>query len=83
MVLQLLTDKIENAATVPVEGYVVFTDPRARLTIDDPSLPVVMANDLKDTLRKSKREQPLPLTVVEKLDSVLTEYANAKTTKQR
>lgn len=77
---QLLRDKMENAATIPVEGYVVFTDPRARLSIDDPSLPIVLANDLKDTLRKSKRTQPLPPSVLENLDQVLNEYANAKTT---
>jgi len=80
---QLLADKIENAATIPVEGYVVFTDPRARLSIDDSSLPVVLADDLKETLRKSKRVQPLPSSVLENLDRVLNEYANAKTTKQR
>ena len=78
---QLLANKIENAATIPVEGFVVFTDPRARLTMDDPSLPVVMASDLKDTLRKSKRTQTLPPPVSENLDSVLNEYAHAKTTK--
>ncbi len=82
-VQRLLSDKIENGATIPVEGYVVFTDPRARLTIDDPGLPVVMADDLKDTLRKSKRAQPLSAPVLENVEKILTEYANAKTTKQR
>lgn len=78
---QLLQDKIENATTIPIEGYVVFTDPRARLSIDDPSLPVVTADNLKETLRKHKRVQSLPPAVVEKIDAVLNEYANAKTTK--
>jgi hypothetical protein len=80
---QILADKIENAATIPVEGYVVFTDPRAHLSIDDSSLPVVLAGDLKEALRKGKRAQPLPSSVLENLDQVLNEYANAKTTKQR
>jgi hypothetical protein len=78
---QLLTDKIENAATIPIDGYVVFTDPGARLSLDDPALPVLPASELKETLRKSKRTQVLPNPVLENLERVLNEYANAKTTK--
>jgi hypothetical protein len=78
---QLITQSLENGATIPVDGYVVFTDPRARLALDDPAAPVLSANELKDTLRKNKRTQVLPNPVVENLERVLNEHANAKTTK--
>lgn len=77
---QLLAGKIEETATVPVDGYVVFTHPRAQLTIDDPDLPVVMAGALKDTLRKRKRVEALSPQALEKIEKTFTEYANAKTT---
>jgi hypothetical protein len=78
---KLFASQIENTAPIPIDGYVVFTNPRAQLTIDDPDLPVVMASDLKDTLRKAKRAEPLPALVLEKIEKTCSEYANAKTAK--
>jgi len=75
---QLLASKIEEA--VPVDGYVVFTHPLARVTIDDPNLPVVTASNLKDTLRKQKRTSPLSPTTLNKIETLFDEYAHAKTT---
>jgi hypothetical protein len=78
-VRKFLADKIENAALVPVDGYVVFTDPRAQLAVDDPALPVVKADDLKDTLRKSRRGAVLPPKTQDHLEKILSQAADAKT----
>lgn len=78
---QFLASQSENAAAIPVEGYVVFTSPRVQLSVDDPSLPVVAAGDLKDTLRKNKRGDVLPAPTLENLERTLNEYADAKTAK--
>jgi hypothetical protein len=78
---QLLADKIENAAMIPVDGYVVFTDPRAAVSIDTTDSPVISPDDLKDTLRKSKRGPVLPPAVLDSLEQVLNDQVNAKATK--
>jgi hypothetical protein len=77
----LLADKIETAALVPIDGYVVFTDPLVQLSLDDPNLPVLMADDLKDTLRKSKRSSALSPELLEKVERILNNEADAKAAK--
>lgn len=77
---QFLADKIENPALVPIDGYVVFTDPRVQLSIDEPGLPVVKTDDLKDTLRKNKRGAMLSPKLLEQIEQTLNTEANAKTT---
>jgi hypothetical protein len=76
---QLLAEKIPDMA-IPVDGYVVFSHPRAQLTMDDANLPVVMADDLKDTLRKRKRAEPLPVPILERIEKTFDEYVDAKAT---
>lgn len=76
---RLLAEKIPET-TIPVDGYVVFSHPRAQLTIDDATLPVVTADDLKDTLRKKKRGEPLAVPLLERIEKSFNEYAHAKTT---
>jgi hypothetical protein len=73
---RLLATQVENS--VPVDGYVVFTHPRAQLIIDDPALPVVMVSDLKDTLRKQKRAAILPPPLLNKIETLFDEYIKAK-----
>ncbi len=75
---KLLADKVEGAAMVPVDGYVVFSDPRAELYIDNCSAPIVRVQDLKDTLRKTKRGPVLQQQLLDDLDRALNEQANAK-----
>lgn len=75
-----LTDKIDNAAVVPIDGYVVFSDPRAQLSLEEPTVPVVRVEDLKDTLRKAKRSAVLAPELYENLARVLDEAADGKTT---
>lgn len=80
-VKKMLADTVEGAAMVPVEGYVVFSDPRAELHIDNCSVPVVRVEDLKETLRKSKRGPVLQPKLIEELDRALNEQADAKAAK--
>ncbi len=76
---KLLAKKIPSAEAVPLEGYVVFTDPRAQLSLDDPNLPVVRADNLKETLRKSKRGPALPPQLFADVEKALNDIAEAKT----
>ncbi len=76
---KLLADKVEGAAMAPIDGYVVFSDPRAELFIDNCSVPIVRVEDLKDTLRKAKRGPVLQQKLLDDLDRVLSEGTNGKT----
>lgn len=78
---QFLADKIENAALVPVDGYAVFTHPRAQLAVDDAALPVAQAADLKEILRKSRRGAALSPRLYDNLETILNQAADAKTAK--
>ena len=75
-----LANQIDNAAIIPIDGIVVFTDPRVQLTVEEPSVPTVRAEDLKDLMRKGKRGTPISSELYDKLQSALDEEANAKTT---
>jgi len=77
---KFLADKIDNAPLVPVDGYVVFTDPRVDLSMDDPALPVVKAEDLKETLRKNKRGAVLLVKTQEQLEQALSAGTNGQAT---
>ncbi len=75
---QLLANKLEGAAAMPVDGYVVFTSPRAQLSLEEPSVPVVRVEELKETLRKTKRGAPLPQKTLDDLAKILDAKANPK-----
>lgn len=77
----VLADKLKNPALVPIDGYVVFSDPRVQLTLDDATLPVVKAEDLKDVLRKTKRGPALSAAALEEIEHAFKEIADAKTAK--
>ncbi len=77
---QFLGAKMENAPLVPVDGYVVFTDPKVQLDVHEANVPVVIADNLKETLRKSKRGAPLSPPLAEQVQKILDEIAHEKTT---
>jgi len=58
-VRQFLTARLgeEVAAEVPVEAVVVFTHPRATLTVEDPEVPVAPARELKPAVRRPQGPQ--------------------------
>jgi len=47
-------------AEVPIEGVIVFTNPKAKLEISDPLVPVVHIRELKPFLRKLRGRSPIP-----------------------
>ncbi len=71
----------EKFAQVPVEGYIVFSDPKVELDIHNASVPVVRTDDLKETLRKAKRGSALQPQLLNELEKVLDDQANVQTTK--
>jgi hypothetical protein len=44
-------------ADVPIEGLIVFTNPRVELELIDPAMPVVSSKKLKNFLRQLKKER--------------------------
>jgi hypothetical protein len=44
-------------ADMPIEGLIVFTNPRARLELIDPAVPVVSSKKLKTFLRQLKKKR--------------------------
>ncbi len=76
---KFITDKVEGAGVIPIDGYVVFTDPRAQVTVEDCSTPVVRVDDLKDALRKAKKGPNLAPKLLGQLSQAFDEEANAKT----
>ena len=44
-------------ADVPIEALIVFTNPRARLELTDPAVPVVTSKKLKTHLRQLKKKR--------------------------
>ncbi len=77
-----LATKIDNAERVPIDGYIVFSDPRVQLTIEQPTAPVVGVDDLKDVLRKSKHGAPLAPDLYDNLQKALDQTLDGKTTQQ-
>ena len=53
---RFLDEKLPEA-DVPIEGLIVFTNPRARLELIDPAVPVVSSNKLKTFLRQLKKKR--------------------------
>jgi hypothetical protein len=56
--LRRFLDKKLPEADVPTEGLIVFTNPRARLELMDPAVPVVSGKKLKTFLRQEKKHIP-------------------------
>ncbi|MCL4396556.1 MAG: NERD domain-containing protein [Chloroflexi bacterium] len=73
-----MAEKIEDSALVPVDGYVVFVDERAQLELDEPTVPVARASDLKDVLRKAKRGAPLAPELYEKVSKAMDDTVDGK-----
>ena len=55
--LQHFLDSMLQEADVPIEGLIVFTNPRAKLELIDPAVPVISSNKLKTHLRQLKNKR--------------------------
>ncbi len=75
----LLTPKFASGTVIPIDGYVVFTDPNVHLMIENTSVPVVRADELKETLRKAKRGPAPKPGLLDDIERVLDEAASGKT----
>jgi hypothetical protein len=60
---------------VPVRAVVAFTHPQAELQLDNPPLPAMSADNVKNWLRRSGKLHPLPKETFERLSEVLDEAA--------
>ena len=72
-VKQFLADRLgeQTAAQVPVDGVVVFTHPRAKLTLEDPEVPVLLPRELKPAVRRPQGKAKLPGDVYRRVAQVL------------
>ena len=75
---QTLRDWLQQQAPdleVPVRGVVLFTNPKASVTIDDPPIPALSPKQLKGWLRKAGKLPPLPKETLARLAMLMDEAA--------
>jgi hypothetical protein len=60
---------------VPMQPVVVFVDPKAELSVVEPTVPVVPMRDLKAYLRESVGERPMPRQTLKALTDLFDEQA--------
>lgn len=70
--LRRLLDSRLPEADVPIEGLIVFTNPRARLELIDPAVPVMNSNKLKNYMRQMKKNR-IPAEQREELAEIFEE----------
>jgi nuclease-like protein len=73
-----LSGRLDDSNVIPIGGYVVFSDPHASLAIENAAMPVVRAEQLKETLRKRKRGPALQTKLYDDLERILSESADGK-----
>lgn len=54
---RFLDSRLPEANEIPIEGLIVFTNPRASLELIDPAVPVVSSKKLKAYLRQRKKNR--------------------------
>jgi hypothetical protein len=60
---------------VPIEGVVVFTNPRVNLETENPTVPVLDGKQFKSFLRDLSKERPIPASQWKQLAEILAEEA--------
>lgn len=80
---EFITDGLRENGAVPVEGYIVFTNPRAAVTLSEVETPVIVLNvqpdAIKNALRRDKRAAPLSTRVYDDLVTLFEREAEEKT----
>ncbi len=61
---------------IPIIGAAVFLNPDAQLTVENPSMPVLRADQLKEYIRRQAREVKLPASTVRTMTECLAEAAD-------
>jgi hypothetical protein len=66
----------EELAKVPIKGAAVFLNPEVRLTVENPSMPVLRSDQVKEFVRREVREVKLPGSTVRSLINCLEQAAS-------
>lgn len=76
-VKQYLSDQLgpEVAAQVPVESVVVFTHPRAKLTVENPDVAAALARDLRGQIKRPRDGARMPNETYRQVTRLLRESA--------
>lgn len=84
---QFIAEGLEAGPKVPVEGLILFTNPRAEVDLSNPKLPTIALNKqpdgLKNALRKDKRTPRLSDDVYDRLVQLFDAEAEEKTAKSK
>ncbi len=62
-------------ADIPITGAAVFLNPEVRLAVDNPSMPVLRTDQVKEYVRRQAREVKLPADTVRALTECLEQAA--------
>jgi hypothetical protein len=77
-----LDDELGENAQVPVDGYIIFTNPRTQVTVDGIQQPVLVLSEspdaLKNAIRKDKRAAQLPKNLYDQLVALFEKEAEEK-----
>ena len=77
-----LEQSLGEDTQVPRDGYIVFTNPRAQVTVSGVSAPVIVLSQqpdaLKNALRRDKRAAQLPRETYDRLVALLEKEADEK-----
>ena len=77
-----IADRLVTTVQPPIDGLIIFTNPRAQVEITNVDLPVVVLNSspdaLKNALRKPKNVQPMPKAMYDALYELFEEEAEAR-----
>ncbi len=80
---EFIAEKLGQENNVPVDGFVVFTNDKADVTLSDVKAPVIVLNKnpdaLKSALRRDKRTPTMPAAQYEQLVSLFDQEAEIKT----
>jgi hypothetical protein len=74
MVRRFVTSHLPDM-DVPMQPVVLFVDPKAELSVVEPTVPVVPLQDLKAYLRKSTGEKAMPRQMLKALTDLFDEQA--------
>ncbi len=69
-------DQPEQKPDVPISGAAVFLNPEAQLTLENPNMPVLRADQVKEFIRKQAREVKMQTSTVRAVTACMESAAN-------
>ncbi len=73
----------EIANRLPVQTAIVFTHPRAALTVENPAIPVILGKDVRSFVRGPDKKNRLPADAQKRLTELLAAYEAKKNGNER